>query len=147
MAPDGSRVAVIELDAVDQDIELAKNEPVTRELGVLRMRIEPSNLVRGSEFVAQPSMLVSVPNLAGVNPRDWTYIIYPRFDGFALSADVRLISTSFRNKNFDKPLNCLGNDEEIVARIPTENLTLLATMDAPETSARVWGHFRLRDSC
>lgn len=144
-APDGSRVAVIELDAIDQDIELAKNEQVTRELGLLRMRMEPSRLIRGSEFTAQPSRLVSVPSLAGVNARDWAYLIYPRFDGFALSADVRLISTSFRNKNFDKPLNHLRDEEEILVRIPSENLTLVATMDAPETSAMVSGHFQLRD--
>lgn len=145
IAPNGMLVAVLELDEVIQEIEVAKNQPSTHELGILKMRLEPSNLIEGSEFIASPCRLVCVPSIAGASPRDWTYTVYPRFDGFTLSAEVMQMSISFLNKNFATPLSQLSDREELVVKIPSENLRILATMGAPETSARLLGHFNLRD--
>ncbi|HEV2399937.1 MAG TPA: hypothetical protein VGS27_23565 [Candidatus Sulfotelmatobacter sp.] len=145
IAPNGLRVAVLELDEVNQEIEVAKNQPSTHELGILKMRLEASNLIEGSKFIAAPCRLVCVPSIAEASPRDWTYTVYPRFDGFTLSAEVMQMSTSVRNKNFTTPLSQLGDREELVIRIPSETLKILATMAAPATSANVFGHFHLRD--
>ena len=145
IAPNGMRVAVLEFDEVDREIEVARNQPSTHELGILRMRLEPSNLIEGSKFIASPCRLVCVPSVAGASPRDWTYTVYPRFDGFTLSAEVRQMSTSFQNKNFAAPLGQLSDREELVVRIPSESLKILATMGAPEASAKVVGYFNLRD--
>ena len=60
IAPNGVRVAVLELDEVDQEIEVAKNQPSTHELGILKMRLEVSNLIEGSKFIASPCRLVCV---------------------------------------------------------------------------------------
>ena len=72
-------------------------------------------------------------------------MVYPRFDGFTLSAEVMHMSISFQNKNFATPLSQLSDREELVVRIPSESLKILATMGAPATSAKVLGHFNLRD--
>jgi hypothetical protein len=145
IAPNGLRVAVLELDEVDQEIEVAKGQPSTHELGILKMRLEASNLIENSKFIASPCRLVCVPSIAGVRPRDWTYTVYPRFDGFTLSAEVKQMSISFQNKNFATPLSQLSDREELVVRIPSETLNILATMSAPATAAKVLGHFNLRD--
>jgi len=145
IAPNGLRVAVLELDEVDQKIEVAKNQPSTHELGLLKMRLETSNLIEGSQFIASPSRLVCVPSIAEANPRDWTYTVYPRFDGFTLSAEVKQMSVSFQNKNFAIPLSQLCDREELVVRIPAESLKILATIGDPATTEKVLGHFHLRD--
>jgi hypothetical protein len=77
--------------------------------------------------------------------RDWTYTVYPRFDGLTLSAEVMQMSISFQNKNFATPLSQLSDREELVVRIPSKSLKILATMGAPATSAKVLGRFHLRD--
>jgi hypothetical protein len=145
IAPNGLRVAVLELDERDQEIELGKNQPSTHELGILKMRLEASNLIEGSKFTASPCRVVCIPSIEGARPRDWTYTVYPRFDGFTLSAEIMQMSTSFQNKNFAVLLSQLSDREELVVRIPSENLKILATMNAPVTSAKVMGHFSLRD--
>ena len=145
IAPNGLPVAVLEIDEVDQKVELAKGQPSTHELGTLRMRLEPSNLIEGSEFIASPCRLVCIPTVAGARPRDWTYMVYSRFNGFILSAEVMQISISFQNKNFSIPLSHLSDREELVIQIPSEKLKILATMDAPATAAKVLGRFNLRD--
>jgi hypothetical protein len=47
LAPNGLRVAVIELAEADKQIELVKGRPKLVELGLLTMRIEPGNLIAG----------------------------------------------------------------------------------------------------
>jgi hypothetical protein len=121
IAPNGVRAAILELDEVDQEIEVAKNQPRAHELGILKMRLEASNLIEGSKFVASPCRLVCVPSIAGASPRDWAYTVYPRFDGFTLSAEVMQMSIAFRNKNFATPLSQLSDREELVVRIPSES--------------------------
>jgi hypothetical protein len=145
IAPNGMRVAVLELDEVDQNIQLTKNEPSNHELGMVKMRLEASNLIEDSEFIASPCRLVCVPRIAGASPRDWTYTVHPRFDGFTLSAEVRQVSSSLQNKNLSTPLGELYDNEELVFTIPYETLRLIATMSAPASSAKVLGHFHLRD--
>jgi len=58
IAPNGLRVAVIEVAEVNKVIELMKGLPRTVELGLVTMRIEPSNLVTGSRFIAPPCRLI-----------------------------------------------------------------------------------------
>jgi hypothetical protein len=79
-APNGQRVAVIELAEVEKQIELVKGLPKTVELGLLTMRIEPGNLIAGSEFTASPCRLVCSPNVCGASPRNWEYMIHAQFD-------------------------------------------------------------------
>lgn len=145
IAPNGRRVAVLEADEVDLEIEVAKNQSSTHEVGTVNMRIETSNLIEGSEFIAGPCRLLCIPSIAGASPRDWTYTVYPRFDGFTLFAKVVQMSVSFQNKNFAKPLRQLSDGEELVVRIPSEGLEILATIGAPARSAKLLGHFHLRD--
>jgi hypothetical protein len=147
IAPDGVRVAVLELDEVDQEIEVAKGQPSTHELGLFKMQLEPSKLIEGSKFIASPSRLTCIPSIAGASPRDWTYTVYPRFDGFTLSVEVMQLSTSLRNKNLAAPLSGLSDREELLVRVPSNgSLKILATLGTPEGSAKVVGHFNLRDS-
>jgi hypothetical protein len=145
IAPDGKRVAILELEKVDKQIALVKNEPSSHELGEIKLQLDPSNLITGSKFMASPCKLVCVPSLSGANPRNWEYLILARFDGFALSADLRPISIGLRNKNFASRLPQLDDREEIVMVIPPEVAALRATLDAPTTSVKVLGRFTLRD--
>ena len=80
-APDGRPIATFFLNGIDNQIELVKGIPKRVELGLLTMRIEPSNLISGSAFVASPHSLVCVPTVDGVSPRGWKYTILARFDG------------------------------------------------------------------
>ena len=123
VAPNGLRVATLEFDEVDREIELAKNQPSTHELGVLKMRLDVSNLIEGSKFIASPCRLVCVPSIAEASPRDWTYTVYPRFDGLTLSAIVMQMSTSLQNKNFVRPLSQLRDREELVVKIPSGSIS------------------------
>jgi hypothetical protein len=138
-------VAVLELDEIDKQIELVKDQPNTHDVGALTMRIEPSNLIAGSQFMASPCRLVSNPSVSGGSPRTWDYTVVARFDGFALSAELRQNSASLQNRNLVIPVDELGDREELLMTIPSANLKLLATMEAPATSTQLLGRFTLRD--
>ena len=112
---------------------------------MLKMRLEASNLIEGSKFIASPCRLVCVPSIAGASPPDWSYTVYPRFNGFTLSSEVMQMSISLQNKNFATPLGQLNDREELVIRMPSETFKLLTTIDAPATSAKVLARFNLRD--
>jgi hypothetical protein len=145
IAPNGLRVAVLELDEIDKQIELVKNWPSTHGVGALKMQLEPANLIAGSKFMASPCKLLCTPSIGGASPRAWEYTVFPKFDGFALSAEIRPISTSLQNKNLPATVNQLEDQEELVMSIPSETLELLATIDAPATSTEVLGRLTWRD--
>jgi len=145
IAPNGLRVAVLELDEVDRQIELVKNRPSTPGVGVLNMRLEPSNLIAGSKFMASPCKLTCVPTIGGGSPRVWDYTVFAQFDGFTLSAELRQISVALQNKNLPTAVSRLEDREELVMTIPSETLRLVATIDAPVTSTEVLGGLTLRD--
>ena len=145
IAPNGRRVAVLELDEIDKQIELVKDRPATHDLGALKIRLEPSNLIAGSQFMASPCRLVCIPSVGGASPRRREYTVLARFDGFALSAELRPNSVSLQNKNLDTPVSQLDGREELVMTIPDADLKLLATMDAPVTSTDLFGRFTVRD--
>ena len=144
-APNGLGVAVIQLAAVDTEIQLEKGVPNFVALGLVSMRIEPRHLIRGSKFIAPPRRFACSPNLAGASPRQWEYLILARFDGFRLTAEFRKMSTGLDNKNLPAPIPGLDSNEEIVMTIPTESLILTSTLDAPSTSVDLVGNFSLRD--
>ncbi len=145
IAPNGLRVAVLGVDEVDKEIELAKNRPSTHEVGVIEMRLDLPNLIAGNKFIASPCKLVCIPSIGGASPRDWEYMAFARFDGFTLSVELRPISTSLQNKNLATALSQLDDREELVIVIPHETLSLLATIDTPAASTKVLGRFTLRD--
>jgi hypothetical protein len=144
-APNGLGVAVIQLAAVDTEIQLEKGVPNLVALGLVSMRIEPRHLIRGSKFIAPPRRLACPPNLGGASPRLWEYTIPARFDGFRLIAELCKMSTGLDNKNLPSPIPDLDSNEEIVMTIPTESLLLTSTLDAPSTSVDLAGNFILRD--
>jgi hypothetical protein len=145
IAPNGRRVAVIEAAEVDKQIELVKGLPTTVELGLLTMRIEPSNLIVGSKFIAAPRRLVCNPTVGGASPRDWGYMIHARFDGSCFSAELDRQSTSLRNRNLATPVSQLDSGEELVMTIPAGVLKLTSTLDLPSTSTALLGRFSLQD--
>lgn len=145
IAPNGLRVAMLEYDQVDTQIELAKDWPSKHEVGVIKMRLDLPNLIAGNKFIASPCRLVCIPSIGGASPRDWGYMAFARFDGFALSVELRQLSTSLQKKNLATALSQLDDREELVIVIPCETLNLLATIDAPATSTKVLGRFTLRD--
>lgn len=99
VAPNGFRVAVLEIGEVDTEIELVRNRPSTHGVGALKMRLELSNLIAGSSFIASPCILVCGPRISGSSPRVWQYMVFARFDGVALSIELQPNSTSLRNKD------------------------------------------------
>jgi hypothetical protein len=143
-APNGLTVALVELAEVDKEIELVKGAPKTVELGLLTMRIKPSNLIAGSPFIALPRRLVYSPALGGASPRDWGHIIHARFDGSCLTAEIRLSSTALRN-NLLTPISQLDSGEEIVMAIPAGPVKISSTLDLPSTTTELLGRFTLRD--
>jgi hypothetical protein len=145
IAPNGSQVAVLELHELDTQLELVKGLPNTIEVGLLTMRIEPANLIAGSTFIAAPHKLVSTPSVGAANPRTWEYMVFARFDGFRLSADLRQNSVALQNRNVAAPVSQLDGDEELLMTIPNATLSLSATLDAPATSATLLGRFTLRN--
>jgi hypothetical protein len=145
VAPNGLRAAVLEFDDVDKAIPLAKGVPNTCVVGSLTMRLDSGNLIAGSGFLATPCKVACVPSIGGGKPRHWEYIIFARFDGFSLSAELRQQSTSLRNKNLGVAIEQLGEREELVMAIPYEMTKLVATLDVPSTSREIQGRFTLRD--
>lgn len=146
VAPNGLRVAVLELGSVDRQIELSKNSPSTYGLGMLKMQLEPGNLIAGSKFMASPCRLGSAPTIGGGSPHNWAYTLFPRFDGFELSVEIQQNSASLRNANLVAAIPQLDNKEEILMTIPYENSKLVSTLDAPTTAMEMLGRFILRDS-
>jgi hypothetical protein len=144
-APNGLRVAVIELPEVDKEVELVKGAPKTVELGLVTMRIEPNNLIAGSRFIAQPRIVAPSLTVGGASPRNWEYTIEARFDGSCLSAEISANSTSLENRNRATPVRELGSGEEILFVIPTGGLKLSSTLDRPSASTELLGRFTLRD--
>jgi hypothetical protein len=106
-APNGLRVAVIELGEVDKEVELIKGAPETVELGLVTMRIEPSNLIAGSGFTAQPRIVAPSLTVGGASPRNLEYTIEARFDGSCLFAEISATSTALRNRNLATPVRDL----------------------------------------
>lgn len=145
IAPNGLRVAVLELGEVDKEIELVKNRPSTHGVGALKMQLEPSNLIAGSSFMASPCRLVCNPSIGGASPRDWHYTVFARFDDCALSIELRPISTSLQNRNLATAISQMDDQEELVMVIPSETVKLLATTNTAATSTEVLGRFTLRD--
>jgi hypothetical protein len=119
--------------------------PKTVELGLLTMRIEPSNLIAGIKFIASPCRLVCSPSVGGASFRAWEYIIHARFDRSSLFAELRQSSGSLQNRNLATPVSQLNGSEEIVMAIPTATLKLSSTLDLSSTSTELLGRFTLRD--
>jgi hypothetical protein len=145
IAPNGSRVAVLEFDDVDKQIELVKDRPSEQEAGVVNMRLEPNNLIAGSDFMASPRKLICLPSISGASPRAWDYTVFSKFDGFTLSAEIQPNSVSLQNRNLPVAISQLDDREELIMTIPSKTLVLLATLDAPAASTKVLGRFTLRD--
>jgi hypothetical protein len=145
IAPNGLRVAVIELAEVDKQIELAKAIPKLVEVGLVSMRIDCGNLIAGGKFTASPRRLVCVPSIGGASPRSWEYMVHARFDGSSLSAELRQNSASLQNKNLTPPISGLDSSEEIVIAIPAVTVKLTSTLDLPSTTTELLGQFTLRD--
>jgi hypothetical protein len=144
-APDGQRVATIELAEVDKQVALVKGQPSEIEIGTVNMLREPTKLISGSKFIASPRKLISTPNLGGASPRNWEYIIHAAFDGSCLSVEFRQNSASLQNRNSAAPISQLDNGEEIMMTIPAPTVKLSSTLDVPFTSAAFVGRFTLRD--
>jgi hypothetical protein len=70
IAPDGRRIAVIELNEAEKQIELMKGHPKLVDLGRVSMRIETDNLVRDSTFISSPRTLNYHFRLGGVSCGD-----------------------------------------------------------------------------
>jgi hypothetical protein len=146
IAPNGYKVAVVEMGEVAEQIELTKGIPKIAELGALSMKIEPDNLIAGSPIKAlAPRRMVCIPSVGEGSPRSWEYIIDSRFDGSRLAAVVPKQSAALQNKNLVQPVNGLGDDEEIEMVAPAETLELTATLDQPSTSNQLVWRFTLRD--
>ena len=145
VAPDGMRVAIIEITEVGAQIELAKGIPKRVEVGSLTMRIDPNNLIAGSTIKAfTPCRLSSVPNLSGCTPRGWEYTIYAQFDGSQLSVEIGPLSAALNNKRV-VPLSGLDDGEELVIRIPADAVKLSASLNQPSASTKLIGTFTLRN--
>jgi hypothetical protein len=145
IAPNGLRVAVIEVAEVSKVIELMKGMPRMVELGLVIMQIEPNNLVAGSEFMASPGRFVYRPTVGGACPRAWNYPVHAKFDGSRLTARLHKIFMSIQNRNLATPVSDLEWSEELVIAIPVTALELTATLALPSTSTELLGHFTLLD--
>jgi hypothetical protein len=84
-------------------------------------------------------------NIGRGGARNSQYTVSARFDGFTLSAEVTQISTALQNKQLATAVRPLDDKEELTMAIPFENLKLVVTTDAPETSTEILGRFTLRD--
>jgi hypothetical protein len=144
-APDGRRVALVELDEVDKLIGLTKGVSNKVGVGTVSLRLEPKNLdPTGRPFMANPCELVCKYQLGGATPSARIHRINAKFDGTSrFSVDLVTLSTSLRNQNLSPPVGALGDGEEISTKIPFETLSLVATLDLPVTSAEIVGRFIL----
>jgi hypothetical protein len=145
LAPDSRVVAVIELPTIDQQIELLKGHPKIAELASLTMRLETSNLVSGGKFTASPRKLTCNPSLDGVVLGEWTNDIRASFDGICFSAEVCQTSHAIQNRHLPSPISQLGDDEEIVRAVPSDNLKISATLEDPSASVKFFGRYTWRD--
>jgi hypothetical protein len=144
-APDGKHIAVIELAAIETQLDLVKGQPKEVELGQLTMRLELANLIAGSGFIASPRQLDCNPRIGGANFRAWHSEVHARFDGFQLSVTILQSSGSLQNKNLSMPIEQLDDSEEIIVAMPAKGLELRATLAAPSSSVEFIGRLTLRD--
>jgi hypothetical protein len=144
-APNGNRVAELAMDAVNTQLDLVKNQPSVHKIGTVKLSLETNNLIAGNKFMAKPCMWACVPSVNGGRPRNWEYTVYATFDGAEFSIQITYMSSSLRNKNLNAPIDQLADTEELVIRIPEENLRIAATITNPVTSVDIAGRFTLRD--
>jgi hypothetical protein len=145
-APNGSRVAELQMDSANTQLDLVKNQPSVHKVGTVKLSLETNNLIAGSKFMAAPCRWACVPIINGGSPRNWAYTAFATFDGAGLSIHLTYASSGLRNKNMDAPMDQLDDTEEIVIRIPEETLRIVATMTNPVTSVDLVGRFTLRDA-
>lgn len=143
-APDGRRVAEVELAMVDKFIELTMGRPTRVNIGLLRLTLDRSALIPGSAFMASPAELKTEISIGGCASRERPCFVIARFDGQILSADVRLFSSSVRSGTLSPSVAALEEREEIVLRVPDENITVSVTLDSPTTTSQLLGYFLLR---
>jgi hypothetical protein len=142
IAPDRRTVAVIELAEINKVIELTKNVPRAIELGLVSMRVEPGNLISGSNFTAPPQGLL-FSFAVGEASHSWEYIIIAKFDGSCFTAELQRISTSLHNRNLAVPISALGANEKLIIAIPSPAIKLTASLDLPMASSELLGRFTL----
>jgi len=147
IAPNGAHVALLEIESVDKQIELVKNQPSIHTVGTLKIKLEPGNLIAGSEFMTTPVKFICVPSVDGCSPNGWGYQVSARFDGDALSVEFGQNSAALRNRNLATPIIHLDDTEELLLQIPWQPLKLIATMSVPNAFVGIPGRFTLRDSC
>ena len=148
IAPNGRRVATVQLTGVDQAIDLTKNVPKEVEIGLMSLRLDAANLIAGSKIkVLEPVKLLPQFNISGAAPDNgWEYTIRGDFDGSRLSVNVDPVSAGLQNKKLSgPPVTGLGDDEEIVIVAPVRAVTLDAALDSPTTSTKLFGRFVIRD--
>ena len=144
-APNGAIVGTLSITGVTGDLTLTKNVTVRGSLGTVMLSMSPANLIFGESFRTPRILCPAVPTIDGAQPRNWEYVVFFRFDGAALKAEVRQLSSALRNANVPIPMTNVSATEEVVVVAPVNGLVLLTTADAPESSAVLESTFLLVD--
>ena len=144
-APNGAIVGTLSITGVTGELTLTKNVTVRGSLGTVMLSMSPANLIFGESFGTPRILCPAVPTIDGAQPRNWEYAVFCCFDGAALKAEVRQLSSALRNANVPIPMTNVSATEEVVVIAPVNGLVLLTTADAPESSAVLESTFLLVD--
>jgi hypothetical protein len=144
-APNGALIGTLSIVGMRNELTLEKNVEVRGPLGAVTLTMNVSNLIVGQSFRTPPIRRSCIPSIDGAQPRSWEYSLFSYFDGARLRAEIRQMSTAFRNANVPEPMPSLCATEEIVMAVPADGLVLETQAAEPQSSTVLIGSFLLRN--
>lgn len=133
-APNGARVAVLQLEGGRNRVTLSKNDHVATQLGQFRLTRFDENLIAGQRFELPLVSLAAIPSVAGLRPREWNYGISCGYDGTNLSVTISRRSVGLLISESDSHSD-LREDEQVILTAPSPNLTIKAARGQPSAVA------------
>ena len=99
-APNGAVVGTFSIAGTNYELTLQKNVEVRCPLGTVTLSIDPSNLICGQSFSIRPIFCRCAPTVDGSRLRSWEYSVFSYFDGTIFRVEIRQLSISLPNVNF-----------------------------------------------
>jgi hypothetical protein len=145
LAPDGSIVATLSVNDVDDVFMVPKGVATKVPTGTVKLTLDCSKL-RFGEIFERPTARWPVKLLVdAASPREWRHDVSCRFDGMAMHVKIRELSVGMRNANLSAPMPQLLSTEEMVIVEPANNLVLTASAESPIVTAPIIAAIEIRD--
>jgi len=142
--PDGARLGVMEFVGMEGEALAAKNRVAKIALGTATVHISPA-FKHPTEALRTTWEVRSVLTISGVQPHNWAYSVVMILDPSGGMILIQRNSVALRSTNFQSPLTCLTESEELVVVSSTRPTVVKISRDQPSASASIEARLFLRD--